>query len=122
MPSCEIEIFLTKDQIHLIDIRNELGSILDLIRQLCSKLSNVEFLLPIFSKLGRNFTCKFNKIILKSCIDSLEKYITDKSTDLLNFNITLIRLALTDGISILDIQNDTGKNLRKAVYLKNHSE
>ena len=59
----------------------------------------------------------FSKIISKSATDSLKEYMDNKSEKKLEFNLLLIKLAFSDGITIKDIYDDTGKNLVNSVFL-----
>ena len=97
-------------------LRNELSVLIDLIRFLNN--GSIEYVLETVTHIINTTQFSFNKVIAKSIRDCITKCMMVFDQVELQNNLQLIFYALGDDISLEDMYNDTGHNLKIVIYLK----
>ena len=97
-------------------LRNELSVLIDLIRFLNN--GSIEYVLETVTHIINTTQFSFNKVISKSIRDCITKCMMVFDQVELQNNLQLIFYALGDDISLEDMYNDTGHNLKIVIYLK----
>ena len=99
-------------------IRNFLGHLLDLLRDINLSLTNLGRTYSELILNKKHAPVVFCKKIVTSAIESIEHFYKNDSIELLEFNFMLIKLVFSENITVKDILNDTGKNLENSIFYK----
>ena len=109
-----MEIFLGKNDDHLIAARNQLGLIIEVIRDFTfTNLNESINKLKTFIVSALNV---FTKLICTSALEATIQYLENGNLSKFEFRLSLIKMALDDDIKVLDIHRDKGTNLKNSIF------